>query len=274
MKTLVFNQYGLACDAADFRALNDPHQAGVFETMRTYQGIVFELQAHLIRLKESARTAGIRFCWNFGQLERLLYRSLKSYYHFSDDDTDVFVRIMIVAGRLFFMIGQRKSSAQLRTSGVELVTTPVQRPFTNAGAPQIKGDAYQTGVMALLEPAATACEKLFLDAQGYVAEVSVGNIFMVKQGVLKTPSHQGILNGVTRRFVIECALQLGIKTEETRLTRHEFFNADEVFLTNTSWEILPVREIDRRAIGRKIPGSVTRSIHKQFKRKVMEKCRK
>ena len=82
----------------------------------------------------------------------------------------------------------------------------------------------------------------------------------------------GILNGVTRRVVIECARKKGIPVTETPLTRHEFYNADEAFLTNTSWEILPVRMLDGRKVGQKVPGPLTLKLHELFKQKVLNEC--
>ena len=88
--------------------------------------------------------------------------------------------------------------------------------------------------------------------------------------MLLTPPEHLILNGVTRRFVIKCALELGMKVREVSLTRHEFFNADEAFLCNTSWEILPVRELDARMIGAGKPGPVTLKLHRYFNRRIQQ----
>ena len=88
--------------------------------------------------------------------------------------------------------------------------------------------------------------------------------------MLLTPSEHLILNGVTRRFVIRCALELELRVQEIPLTRHEFFNADEAFLCNTSWEILPIRELDGRVIGAGKPGPVTLKLHRYFKRRVQQ----
>ena len=117
-----------------------------------------------------------------------------------------------------------------------------------------------------------AYEWLFLDTQGYVAEVSIGNLFMLKKNVLITPPGRGILDGVTRRFVLECAFRMKLQVKEVPLTRHEVFNADEVFLTNTSWELMPVSEVDRRIIGQVMPGVLTKAIHQEFKKEVQREC--
>jgi branched-chain amino acid aminotransferase len=98
----------------------------------------------------------------------------------------------------------------------------------------------------------------------------VGNFFIVKQTILHTPDTFGILNGVTRRFVIKCAQRSGLRVIETPLTRHDAFNADEAFLTNTSWEILPVAELDGRRIGTRVPGPVTLKLKRTFDQSIKE----
>lgn len=269
MKTVIYNQRGLEISALKLKtlALQKP---GIFETLRTYQGRLFCLPEHLERLRESAVTSGLRFSWSLGQIERILQRSVRRYLALPEADGDAFLRLMLWPGELYVLAGSRKHPDTIFREGVRLTTSVIQRPFTNAGAPQAKTHAYQNGIWAMLDHSGDAYEHLFLDAQGYVAEVSIGNLFIIKKGALLTPPVRVILNGVTRRFVIECALRSGIPVQERPLTRHEVFNADEAFLTNTSWEVLPVRELDGRMIGHRIPGSMTRSIHKQFKRKVLD----
>src|SRR5207237_1009643 len=126
-----------------------------------------------------------------------------------------------------------------------LRTSNVRRSLSHASPPQAKTSAYQNALLATLEPS-PGYEWVFLDQSGFVTEVRIGNLFIIKGKMLATPPTTGILNGVTRRFVIELALQAGLKVREVPLTRHEIYNADEAFLTNTSWEILPVRELDGR----------------------------
>lgn len=269
MKTVIYNQRGLETDVLKIETLA-LQKTGVFETLRTYDGKLFRVREHLERLRESAVTAGLRFSWSFGQIERILLRAVRRSLSMIEAEQDLFLRLMLWPGELYVLTGSRKHPDTIFREGIKLTTAVIQRPHTNASAPQAKTYAYQNGIWAMLDNPGGAYERLFLDAQGCVAEVSIGNLFMIKKGALFTPPERAILNGVTRRFVIECALQSGMPVSETPLTRHEIFNADEVFLTNTSWEVLPVRELDGRLIGQCIPGSMTRSIHKQFKRKVLE----
>ncbi len=172
------------------------------------------------------------------------------------------------------MIGERNHPAQLYKEGIALQSSPVKRSLTHAIPAGAKTTDYMNAIMATLEPKPEQVyEWIFLDRFGLITEVRIGNIFLIKNGELFTPPVLGILNGVTRRFVIECAEVLGIPLHEMPLTRHEVFNAEEVFLTNTSWEILPVRELDGRKTGMKIPGPLTQTLQTTFKQKALRECR-
>jgi branched-chain amino acid aminotransferase len=115
---------------------------------------------------------------------------------------------------------------------------------------------------------ATLCgceEALMLNHKGEVAECSGDNIFIVKSGVLKTPSPEsGILKGITRGVVIELAQRAGIPVQEVPLTRHDIFAADECFLTGTAAEIIAVAKVDGRTIGSGKQGPITRLLHERF----------
>jgi branched-chain amino acid aminotransferase len=108
---------------------------------------------------------------------------------------------------------------------------------------------------------------LFLDESGFVTESSIWNVFIVKNGILFTPA-QGVLHGVTRQFVIECAQEESFQVQESNTMRHDFWNADEAFLTNTSGELVPIRSLDGRKIGDQIPGKITKQLTAKFHQKV------
>lgn len=124
------------------------------------------------------------------------------------------------------------------------------------------------GVLAVIDRMNNGFHELvFLNQNGMVAEGTTSNIFMVKEKRILTPSTgSGILKGVTRDVVIGLAVQRGLELWETHLTRHEFYNAEECFLTNTSSEILPAVSFDGRAIGNGVPGPVTELLRRDFKR--------
>jgi len=111
-------------------------------------------------------------------------------------------------------------------------------------------------------------EALMLDTEGYVAEASGENIFMVKDGVIKTTPPTAILAGITRDSVITIARDKGYPLVEEKFTRDELYTADEVFFTGTAAEVTPIREIDDRKIGAGVPGPVTRDIQETYFRVV------
>lgn len=252
---------------------------GVFESLRTYGQKIFRLEEHLERLAESAKTTG--FDLSLSHAEQEISLALAAYCAENREAKDVFIRITFSGSRkCFVMIGERRHLQVLYKTGVSLRTSPVRRSLSNASPPEVKTSAYQNAVMASLEPrAAGTYEWVFLDRDGYVTEVRIGNLFAVVRGTSKgrkpelvTPPCLGILNGVTRRFVLDCASHAGIPVREIPLTRHDLYNAGEVFLTNTSWEILPVRELDGRRTGPKVPGPVTLKLHRIFRQKIKEEC--
>ena len=173
------------------------------------------------------------------------------------------------SGVLLAMAREFKSHpAQWYRRGVELKTAVMRRSELRADDTRIKCSQYAAGVLALLdESGPKAHELLFLSASGTVAEGTVSNIFIIKQKRVLTPSTgSGILSGVTRAFVIDLCRRRGLEVTETFLTRHDIYNADECFMTNTSSEILPVVRLDGRAIGSGRPGAMTNLLGKDFKK--------
>lgn len=159
---------------------------------------------------------------------------------------------------------------ELYRKGIELRTAVMRRWGFRAQDPKIKASQFMNGVLAFLDKGdAPADELLFLGQNGVVAEGSISNIFIVREKRLLTPdTASGILRGVTRGLVTELAQKRKIPFVETLLTRHEIYNAEECFITNTSSEILPVTRLDGRLIGGGAPGPVTRRLAGDFKKKI------
>ena len=154
--------------------------------------------------------------------------------------------------------------------GIGLRTAVARRWTLKAQDPQIKASQFMSGVLAILAaPSGERQELLFFGSGGTVAEGATSNIFIVRDKRLLTPSvSSGILRGVTRNIVMELARGKGIETLETFLTRHDVYNAQECFLTNTSSEVLPVIRVDGRMIGSGRPGPVTKMLAEEFKRAI------
>lgn len=259
--------------------------AGIFESMRAYGGRILHQEEHLARLLDSARTVGYRPLPGPAKLRMELKAALTAF-----GKKECYVRLTLWEGRSLAILGSREHPEAIYKTGVALKTASFPRGGPNTFPWQAKASAYQQAILASTEPHPEKIyDWVFLDQGGFLTETRIGNFFIVKypaqkpalknlkegswpkRGVtLLTPPESLILNGVTRRFVIKCALELRGRVQETPLTRHEFFNADEAFLCNTSWEILPVRELDGRVIGAGKPGPVTMELHRYFKRRVQQ----
>lgn len=247
--------------------------AGVYESMKAYDGVLFRAEDHLDRFFESAHTLGLKVPETREAIRRRLKKALTD-----SKIKDAFVRLTLAGKEIFLIVGERKHADEVYQEGVSLKTTVVRRNLSQSTFPEAKSTTGCVNqVLASLDPNPEGnYEILFLDSAGYLTEARIGNFFIVKDHSLYTPPAVGLLNGVTRRFVIECAHAGKIPFEEKPLMRHDLFNAEEAFLTNTSWEILPIREVDGRRIGKEIPGPVTKKlktlfrigVHREIKNKI------
>ncbi len=253
-----------------------PDTAGIYESLKTYDGVLFRPEEHLDRFFDSAKTVGLRVPKSREEIRRELKKAVSN-----SKNKNVFVRLTLIGTpqvsvpALSIIVTERKHPPAMYQKGVLLKTTPVRRNDSNQSFPEAKSTtACLNQVLATLEPQpAGNYELVFLNREGYLTEARIGNFFIVKSRCLFTPPPVGLLNGVTRRFVIECARLGKIPVEERFLTRHELFTADEAFLTNTSWEILPIREVDSRRVGQAVPGPVTQKLRTIFKKQVLKEIR-
>ncbi len=159
---------------------------------------------------------------------------------------------------------------ELYKKGLDIITVPTVRNLNEAVNPSIKSLNYLNNILAKIEAKNSGCiEALMLNAQGYVAECTGDNVFMVKEengatSLLTPPTYLGALKGITRQAIIEIAQGKRLNVEERVMTRHDLFNADEVFLTGTAAEVIPVVKIDGRVIGTGKPGKVTQGLLSEF----------
>lgn len=246
-------------------ALFDENFVSVFETMRIVNKVVFRQKDHVSRLFQSAKTAGLEIGKSREEIEKELREILSSL----PSNDQFFIRFMVTDRGSLAFVFQKGYPREAYEKGVDLITATVRRNSSNSFPPEAKTGLFMNGILATLDPAAkNAFDALYLDEHGYLKEARVWNFFIVRRGGLKTPAPVGILDGVTRRFVIECARKEGFETEETCLTRHDVWSAEEAFLTNAVGGIIPVRSLDKRLIGREIPGPVTRRLIKSFEREI------
>jgi branched-chain amino acid aminotransferase len=228
------------------------------------------LEDHLDRFFESAKSIGLKVPETRDRIRKKIKKALTE-----SGKKEAFIRLTCVDKKIFVFVTERTHPPEIYQKGVALRTSAVRRNSSSAEYPEAKSTAFLNQVLAALEPSPPGnYETHFLSQQGYLTEAKIGNIFIVKNGVILTPPPYGLLNGVTRRFVIKCARFGKLFVEERPLMRADVFNADEAFLTNTSWEILPVRELDGRAIGKALPGPVTRKLQRLFRRGVKREISK
>ena len=238
---------------------------GLFETVRAYEGRCFRLGRHLERLMAGAERLALAAALDRDGLERAVYRTLEA-----NGLRDARVRLTVTAG-----VGERGLSPPLsgaatvivvaeglaapgRDEGVSAAIVGARR---NSASPLagIKSLNYLEALVAHAQALAQGAQQaIMLNERGHVAEGSTSNIFLVSQGRLLTPAPAcGILCGITREAVLECAADLGIEAAEVELPAEALFAADEVFLTSSIVELAPVARVDGRAIGDGGRGKVT-----------------
>ncbi len=249
---------------AFFRVI-DKESVSVFESVRSYKEVIFRLEDHLERLYASAKTVGLKIHETPLELEGRLYQALEQ-----SGKKDAFLRLTITAYGISVMVTSRDYPQEVFEKGVRIQTSAVKKSVSGSFYPEAKTSSYGPQILATLEMPESAFEVFFLSQEGYLRETRTSNVFMVKNGILKTPPCVGVLDGVTRRVVFETAREISLPVEEVYLTRHDLFNAEEVFLTNTSGEIVPVREIDGRIINNQVPGVWTKRLRMCFGKKVRE----
>jgi branched-chain amino acid aminotransferase len=251
---------------------------GVFEGIRFYQGRVFRLEEHIARLWNSAKGIALEIPMSPSELIAATLETIRQ-----NDLHDGYIRLLVTRG--IGSLGLSPESCRRPSiiiiaatialyptafyeKGLTMVTCATRRIGPAALSPRIKSLNYLNNVLAKIEAQqAGAAEGVMLNEQGYVAECTGDNLFILKGGRLYTPPvNAGILEGVTRRVAIELAQKNGLVVEERDLTRYDIVTADECFLTGTAAEIISAVELDRRPIGTGQPGPVTLKLIEEFRR--------
>ena len=249
---------------------------GVFEGIRIYHGRIFRLTAHLERLYESARSICMEIPIPIEEMEKATLETVAA-----NELRDGYIRLVVTRGvgslglnpfqcprpSIIIIAGSISLyPAERYEKGLNLITCATRRPTPAALSPQVKSLNYLNNVMAKIEAIQAGCEEgIMLNEQGYVAECTGDNVFIVKRGAVFTPPiSAGGLDGITRQAVIELLGKLGIACTEKMMTRHDLFTADECFLTGTAAEVIPAVQLDRRVIGTGKPGPVTARVVEAF----------
>jgi branched-chain amino acid aminotransferase len=249
---------------------------GVFEGLRSYGGKVFRLQQHVERLYNSAKAIWLTIPMSPNEMGDAINDTVRA-----NDIDDGYIRAVVTRGAGSLGLDPNKCSnpqiiiiadaialypPELYEQGLEIVSVSVMRTHPAALNPRIKSLNYLNNLLAKIEGLQAGCiEALMLNHKGEIAECTGDNIFLVRKGTLYTPPiDAGILEGVTRDAVIELAQAAGIEVREVPLTKHDVYIADEVFLTGTAAEVIPVVKVDSRTIGSGKPGPMTLDLMQRF----------
>ena len=250
---------------------------GVFEGIRAYNGRVFKLKEHIDRLFYSAKAILLEIPMSHEDIMAAVVETCRrNRVH------DGYIRLVVTRGvgtlglnpnrcknpSMIIIAGKiQLYPPELYQRGMDIVTVATTRNLHNAVNPAIKSLNYLNNILAKIEANNAGCEEaVMLNSEGFVAECSGDNLFIIKEGHLLTPPlSAGALYGITRCVVMDLAAQSGLEVSEPNLTRYDLFNADECFLTGTAAELMPVVKIDGRVIGSGKPGPTTESLVTQYR---------
>ena len=256
---------------------------GVFEGIRAYNGRVFRLSQHLERLYDSAKAILLapplaKAAMRAEILRTLAANSLKDAYIrpvFTRGEGDLGLSPSMCRKPGYFIIADhiRLYPDATYRDGLALITVPTRRNVAEALSPKIKSLNYLNNILAKIEATQRgALEAILLTHDGYVAECTADNLFILRKGRLLTPpTWQGALEGVTRGAVLELARKRRLEAVEEPITRYDVYTAQEAFMTGTAAEIVAVTSLDGRAIGAGVPGPVTKGLMRDFKELTRER---
>ena len=255
---------------------------GVFEGIRIYNGKIFEADAHMDRLYKSAKAIRLTIPISPKELKAAIEQTFKA-----NNFTDCYVRAVVTRGAGYLGLAPNKCPTpsvfiitdtiemypkEMYENGMAIITASVIRNHPNALSPRIKSLNYLNNILAKIEAVdAGVPEALMLNHEGNICECTADNVFIVRDGQVQTPgTADGILEGVTRKVMLELCKRNNIACAEKSLQRHDVYVADECFITGTGAEVVPVTKIDGRVIGDGRPGAITRKLIDAFRRYIRE----
>jgi branched-chain amino acid aminotransferase len=253
---------------------------GIFEGIRTYNGRIFERDAHLRRFFNSAKAIQLQLPYSYEEIDRAMDDTLEAN-GFLHPERDAYIRMVCTRGVGVLGISPRRTwkprlyiitstismyPPEMYETGMPVIISSVTRNHCNAMPPQIKSLNYLNNILAKLEAHNNDVpEAIMLNHMGYVAEATGDNVFVVRNGQLLTPPvSAGILEGITRMTIIRLAREACIEVAEKELVRTDLYYAEECFLTGTGAQVIPVTTIDRRSVGDGRVGPITRHMMRAY----------
>ncbi|RJP26865.1 MAG: branched-chain-amino-acid transaminase [Candidatus Omnitrophota bacterium] len=259
---------------------------GVFEGIRIYGGKIFRADRHVTRLFRSAKVLDLPIGWTREEIVEEIRKTAREWAAINgvdvrNNDDPLYVRVVVSRGDGDLGLDPRKCpkpnvvvivdriklyAKEQYENGLALVTTAIRRNLPDTLPPQVKSLNYLSNVLAKLDAnRENAAEAIFFNTQGYVAEATADNLFIVSNGEVVTPPiSDGALPGITREAVLELAAELSIPRREWHITMPDLFCADECFLTGTAARVVPVTAINARTIGNGRPGPITHRLMEAF----------
>jgi branched-chain amino acid aminotransferase len=249
---------------------------GVFEGIRVYNRKVFELPAHIDRLYRSANAIRLKIPCTTTQMTEYVEKTVQA-----NNIHDGYIRLVITRGEGSLGLNPLTCKTpqviiiadkiqlyppELYQKGLRVISANTIRNHPLSLSPQIKSLNYLNNIVAKLEALdRDMLEAIMYNHQGYVAEATGDNVFIVRNGrIITPPCSTGSLEGITRMVVIRLARENGYEVLEQNLTRFDLYSSDEIFLTGTAAEVIGIVELDGRTIGDGKPGPVTKVLLKKF----------
>lgn len=253
---------------------------GLFEGIRIYNGKVFKLEEHITRLYDGAHVLMITPPYSHKELCGIVNEAVKE-----NKKTNGYIRLLLTRGKgdlgvspflcskasVVIIVGDiQLYPAEYYEKGISVITSSIRRIPAECFDVRLKSLNYLNNVLAKIESVKAGClEAILLNTDGYVAECTGDNIFIVKNGTIITPaSTDSLLEGITRNTVLEIAQSLSIPSRIGKFTQFDLYTADECFLTGTGAEVIAVTSVDHRVIGSGKQGDITKRIGTEFKRVV------
>lgn len=250
---------------------------GIFEGIRLYDGCVFKLEEHLERLEYSAKAIMLELPWSRREISDAICETCRA-----NGLRNGYIRVVVTRGEGSLGLSIKNCDKpqliviadtiqlypeEFYEKGLEIITVPTRRINAAALPPTVKSLNYLNNILAKIEAQHLGYhEAIMLNDQGHIAECTGDNVFVIHKGELLTPSSSaGALKGITRDTVLKISDELGVPSREANLTRYDVWVAEELFLTGTAAEIIPIVKVDARPIGSGRPGPITARFLERFR---------